>query len=381
MQPCESTAEKNTRADKLTLYMIGHDPDAHYLPALFEQLEPIVKRINFVVTDNEKGCVTALRESGILYNITHYVPQARDKFDFSLARNRALSMCPLNEWCMWLDCDDWIENPERILEGIAKANDDITGFLIPYNVSDSQSNIVKLRIHKRGAWKWKNRIHEELVPVEKDAKPPLAMLHGTEVIHRPKKGKSNHKWHISLLKDSVKNTPNDFAYLMKEHLNIGEWEACLDWARKTFAVHPINVERFNAKLFEGISLANLDREEEAIAAFHGAIEVRPWRREPYFFLAEIMGEKGDDYLHNGLGYISACNALIDLREPGQNGLIYELLGYKLHARFLQKFGYYEAAHGVMMKAKRLDDEAKDIIKEIEEAMKEKATKERNENPN
>ena len=58
MQPIShsgSNVAHSTR-DKLTLYLIGHAPDAGYLKRLLEQVKPIIKHVCFVCTDDKPDC-------------------------------------------------------------------------------------------------------------------------------------------------------------------------------------------------------------------------------------------------------------------------------------------------------------------------------------
>ena len=49
----------------------------------------------------------------------------------------------------------------------------------------------------------------------------------------------------------------------------------------------------------------------------------------------------------------------------QNAMIYDLLSWKLNARYLQSAKLWEQAIEVMRKAKQMDEEAEQIISECE----------------
>lgn len=375
MSHSDSTAPQKT-SDKLILYLIGHDPDAHYLERLLAQVKPIVRFVSFVAAGEGVKCNEVLKRSGIAHKIAHYNVNKREDFNFSDARNLALQGCNAydDEWLFWLDCDDSIEQPERILAQMRKhAGADAYG--LPYDVSACQSNLFKIRIHKHD-WHWRNKVHEELVCSDPNKKPNITVISDCPVKHAPDKGKSNHDFHIELLTKACQNSPNEYAYIAKEHFNMGRWEQALEWFKKVIAVHPIEQEVFNAHLHVGLCEYKLGQHDNALESLYEAVKVRPYRREPYFFLAEIMATLGSDWHKRGLGLISACNAQSDFREPGQNAAIYDCVGYKLHARYLMRDKRWQLAHQVMQRAKTLDDEAQQIILEIEAAMKDAAIEQR-----
>lgn len=358
--------------------MIGHKPDAHYLDRMLGQVKPIIQSVSFVVTDDSPFDFweTIFDKHGIPFYLSRCEFESREQFDFSEARNKALNRCTsrLDDWFLWLDCDDTIEYPERILEQM-EAHPGADAYGLPYDVSANQSNLFKIRIHKRGEWRWQNKVHEELVPTGND-KPNLTVLSSCPVKHSPDEGKSNHEFHLSLLKDACKNAPNEYCYIAKESFNLGRWDEALEWFRKVLSIHPMEIEIFNAHLHVGLCHYKLNRPDEAMKSLHRAAQHRPWRREPYFFLATIQGELGADWNQNALANAACCNAQSDHKEPGQNSVIYDCAGYKMHAKLLQAMGHLNSAHAVAMRAKIIDDELQAIILEIEEGLKDKAIAER-----
>jgi tetratricopeptide (TPR) repeat protein len=364
----------------ITLYMIGHAPDAECLERLLGQLKPILKELCFVVTDDKIDCEQVIADSGVQYQISKYAAKSRDQFDFAKARNQALKMaevaCNGQGWLMWLDCDDSIDNPERIIEQM-QAHADGEAYGMPYIVSARSGNLWKLRIHKPGEWHWINPIHEELVPTQKKESRRVYVLKDCPVVHAPPEGKSNHDFHIGLLKKQSENAPNHYAYIGKELMNSQRHEDAKDWIRKTIAIHPVEMEVFNGWLNLGICEMTTGNDKAAEDAFHAAIRLRPWRREPYHHLAQIMGLRGGESLKNALAFAKACNAQPDFGEPAQDNEIYERDGLLLEAMLLEKFGKLEQAHFVLQKLITLDDKnVREITLRIEQAMKSQAIKER-----
>lgn len=366
--PEDSTAPRSSN-DKLVLYMIGHAPDAKYLDRLLDQIKPIISHLCFVNTDDKNDCHEVISAKEIDYSYDTLVFPSREDFDFSQARNKALEMAldiaaDQDQFVMWLDCDDAIENPETIIEEI-KANDKYTAFAMPYEVTDKAGNLQKIRIHK-GDWRWINKVHEELMP--DDGKGRQAFAIDTKVVHSPDEEKSNHDFHISLLKKNVKYSPSDYTYLAKEHYNLLKFEEAIEWIKKAIAIHDVDIEIYNLWVMLALSYLQTDREEKAIETLYKALSIRPQRKEAYYYLAEIYGRKGGDNLFKGYALIAACNAQGSTRDPLSNSMIYDSLCYKLQARYEQKQGKWHRALDIMKNCKETDEESEQIIGECHQAI-------------
>lgn len=358
---------------RIILYMIGHAPDAKYLPRLFESVKGLIDGVAFVATDEKIFTQEIEKDLDCDFEITRLLFADRESFDFSAARNKALELARTMEpdLCMWLDCDDVVNDSQGILAAI-NAHPDANGYGLMYDVGQSCDNLFKIRLHKPNDFEWEGKVHEELLPVVE--KPEIKIFRDCVVTHSPDEGKSNHEFHISLLKKQCEGAPNHYAYIAKEYFNLRRFEDAIPWLEKTLAVHPFEIEQYNALLSLGICYANLEKEEEAEKAWQKAIHICPQRREAYYYLAEVYGLRGGEWLKRGLAHAACCNAQIDEKMPSQHKSIYRLNGYKLHARYLQRAGHLQAASQVMAKIKNedLDEEAKQIILEIEGGLKEQA---------
>ncbi len=361
----ESTALRSTSEDKLVLYMIGHAPDAGYLERLLKQIKPILRHVCFVNTDDTEDCFKVIEASGLSYNYEKHTFASREEFDFSLVRNKAREMAAkVGGWSIWFDCDDTIEDPERILKKMKDL--DSEAYALPYEVSKHTDNLFKIRIHRASEWKWVNKVHEELVPMETtEDKKQVILFKEISVKHSPDDEKSNHDFHIELLKKQIKMAPNDYCYLAKEHFNKCDFEGAIPWIEKAIAIHDVSVEIYGLWLMLAIAQSNLGNEAGMIDSLHSAIRERPHRREAYYYLAEYCGKKGGKMVDKGLAYIRACNAQEDNTEPLTHSLVYDLNCHKLHARYLQKLGRLNEALEQARKVKKPDDETKDIIEECQ----------------
>lgn len=363
----ESTAPRSIN-DKIVLYIIGHAPDAKYLKRLLKKVRPITSHLCFLNTDDKDDCLQIIENSGIKHTYDVLTFPSKDEFDFSMARNRAMQMA-LNvaeddQFIMWLDCDDVIENPEAIIEEM-KANSSYTAFAMPYQVTSNTGNLQKIRIHKSD-WRWINKVHEELMPDDDGRRQAFALK--TKVIHAPDDDKSNHDFHISLLKNNIKYSPADYAYLAKEHFNLNKFEDAIGWIKKAISIHDVDIEIYNLWIMLALSYQYLDRETEATETLYKALELRPQRKEAYYYLAELYGRKGGQYLYKGYAHILSCNAQSETTDPLSNQLIYDSLCFKLHAKYDQKQNKYQSAIDILGKCKDCDEEAEEIISECRKAI-------------
>ncbi len=167
----------------------------------------------------------------------------------------------------------------------------------------------------------------------KTSEMQLALIRAVTIKHSPDQGKSNHEFHIELLRKSCAGAPNEFCYIGKEFFNLGKWSEAIPWLRKSIATHDYDIEIYNCQVMLGICLLQTGDEAGALNAWHEAIRTRPWRREAFYYIAEIYGKKGGDWLRQGFPYIRAANAHSDNPEPKQKADIYELTCWKPEARY------------------------------------------------
>lgn len=114
-----------------------------------------------VDTGSTDNTVQLLRNAGIQ---VYEHPQTREEFDFSLARNQALSYVK-TDWAFSLDFNEDIEDFN--VGGLSVISDEATSFRhLRYNQNKNelgQSNEVYVRFHRTKNYKWANAVHE--IPV------------------------------------------------------------------------------------------------------------------------------------------------------------------------------------------------------------------------
>jgi tetratricopeptide (TPR) repeat protein len=369
MSHLESNAKHNTKA-KLTLYMIGHAPDAKYLERLLKQVKPIIAQVCFVCTDKKPDCRNVLESSGIPFDYDQMTFKKRNQFDFSKARNAARQMaCQYSCQALWLDCDDTIQKPENIIKGITGTHQG-DAYAIYYNVSVEHSQIIKIRVHDPRAWEWVGKIHEEITPIDSQLKDKkILLIKNCQVDHSPDEHEAHHEFHIDLLREGSKKAPDQFAYIAKEYYCSRKYEEAIPWFNKTIPTHSDPIQIYDAYVSLGVCYLHTGQVERALRAFHDGLEFMPGRKEAYFRLAEYYASQGKvENMRKAFSYIRACNAQPTVTSCLQNDLIYKNLCWSLHARLHMGRKEYKEAIEVANKATLQDPEIEQIKDECTRAI-------------
>lgn len=142
---------------KVTLYAICKNEEKN----VHNFIEQSSKFYDTVVVDtgSTDNTVSLLKEAGIKV-FEH--PQSRENFDFSIARNYALSYVE-TDWCFSLDFNEEID--DFYPEGLEVLKDEFTAFKhIRYDDNGvdepKKSEEVHTRFHRKNNYKWNNAVHE-----------------------------------------------------------------------------------------------------------------------------------------------------------------------------------------------------------------------------
>ncbi len=112
-----------------------------------------------VDTGSTDNTIQLLRDAGIE---VHEHPQTREEFDFSVARNQALSYVK-TDWAFSLDFNEEVD--ELFLEGLDLISNEFTAlkhlrFDRNQNGEIKQSDEIYIRLHRTKNYEWKNSVHE-----------------------------------------------------------------------------------------------------------------------------------------------------------------------------------------------------------------------------
>lgn len=332
--------------------------EAKYLSHCLEHLLPTGFEIVVVDTGSDDDSVEIARK----YTSSVYNFKWCD--DFSAARNYAINKAQ-NDIILMIDTDEYLEecDCERIIQ-LAGKNPDKIGRIRILNEYLSDGNVMinndmVSRLFNRLYFRYKGRIHEQLVRITDDNMPyktynvPLKVRHygyaGNEEA-RKKKADRN----ISLLKDELEKKPSD-AYVLyqigKSYFYIQDYENAVAYFEKATRIDiDIRLE-YVADLIVtyGYALMNCNRHEEAVL-LHSLYDEFSENADYLFMLALAFMKNGQFDISVDLFLLaSKCKKY---SVEGVNsylafyniGVIYECTGNKeLAASYYVKCGNYEPA--------------------------------------
>jgi len=132
--------------------------------------------------------------------------------DFSAARNLSFSLAT-SDWILWLDCDDLL-SPEACAAIRACAEENAHDcYQFMYTKPDG-STCPRERLIRRGAGRWKNRVHETCLIASGDMclVPEIVIQHARDDVHR----QSSHERNLTLLGLALDDAPRHYFYLHEE---------------------------------------------------------------------------------------------------------------------------------------------------------------------
>lgn len=152
--------QKQGEKMEVTLYAIAKNEEKN----VEKFIENSKKFSNVVVVDtgSTDNTVSLLRDAGIQ---VYEHPQTRDEFDFSVARNQALSYVK-TDWALSIDFNE--EITDLYLDGMGVISDEFTAFKhLRYDLDDEgdvkEGQTSFVRFHRTQNYKWVDAIHESLM--------------------------------------------------------------------------------------------------------------------------------------------------------------------------------------------------------------------------
>ncbi len=243
---------------KVTLYAIAKNEEKNIEKFLknAEKFDDVV----VVDTGSTDNTVQLLKDAGIK---VYEHPQTRAEFDFSVARNQALSYVE-TDWAFSLDFNEDVD--EFHPEGFGVIADEFTTFnhlRFDDNGTDEpvQSNEVHIRFHRTKNYTWVNAVHEvpNFVPTEEypNASAVDTTIKITKKIH---KSVDKELFYFSICEREHKKDPSNWYwiwFIFNHYFNVQNTEKALEYGQEF-----LNVSKPYFDSFRIIALSQLSRKVE-----------------------------------------------------------------------------------------------------------------------
>ena len=279
----------------VTLYAISKNEEKN----IEKFIENSKKFSHTVVVDtgSTDNTVQLLRDAGIE---VHEHPQTKEKFDFSIARNQALSYVN-TDWGFSLDFNETVD--DLYLEGFDVIQDEFTCFnhlRFDDNGKDEpvQSNEVHVRFHRTQNYKWVNAVHEIPVFVPTGEYPTESSVDTTiKITKKINKSISKELFYFDICEREYQKDPTNWFYIwfiFNHHFNVGNHQKALDFGQEYLNVSKPYFDSFRILAFIRCSMCLLklqDVTKAANYAFHAVSEAmnmgEPYMSQAFSYLNEI----------------------------------------------------------------------------------------------
>ncbi len=277
---------------KITLYAIAKNEEKN-----IENFLNNAQKFNDVVvvdTGSTDNTVQLLRDAGIK---VYEHPQTREEFDFSVARNQALSYVE-TDWAFSLDFNETVE--DFSIGGLSVIADEFTMFRhlrFDDNGNDvpAQSNEVHTRFHRTKNYIWVNAVHEvpNFVPTEQYPKEVSVDI-TTTITKKIQKTVDKEIFYFSICEREHKKDPTNWYwiwFIFSHYFNVQNFEKALEYGQEFLNVSKPYFDTFRIIAFircSQILLNNGDFQRGMNYAFHA--------------LSESMN-MGGEYLSQAFGYL------------------------------------------------------------------------------
>lgn len=246
-------------------------------------------------TGSTDGTVEKALELGITV-----IPISIKPWRFDDARNASLALVPADvDVCMAIDMDEvcaegWREDLEAHYD--PEVHTRARTMFAWSHLEDGSNGITYWgeKIHARQGFRWKNPVHEVLVP---DRTSETWVNLGFEVHHWPDDSKPRSQYY-PLLALSIEEDPDDprnAHYYARELMYQGSHEEAIVQHKRFLALPGAtwNTERCASMRFMGRSYEALGNDTEALSWYRRAVAEAPETREPWVELAMMYHKLGD----------------------------------------------------------------------------------------
>lgn len=261
---------------KVTLYSIAKNEEKN----IEKFLKNVEKFDDVVVVDtgSTDKTVQLLKDAGIK---VYEHPQTREEFDFSVARNQALSYVETN-WAFSLDFNEDVD--EFHPEGFAAIADEFTTFNHRRfddngNGEPVQSNEVHTRLHRTKNYTWVNAVHEvpNFIPTE-EYPNPVSVDTTIKIVKKIHKSVDKELFYFSICEREHKKDPSNsywIWFIFNHYYNVKNAEKALEYGQEFLNVSNPYFNSFRVLVFIRCSaiLINFKNiQQGANYAFHAVSE-------------------------------------------------------------------------------------------------------------
>lgn len=260
----------------ITLYAICKNEEKN-----IERFIKNSKKFSHIVvvdTGSTDNTVKHLRDAGFL---VYEHPQSREEFDFSKARNQALSYVK-TDWAFSLDFNEDID--EFFPEGLGVISEEFTSFNHErYDKVEDQeptlSNTAHIRFHRTKNYKWINAVHESpiFIPTE-DYLSEVSIDTTIKIIKKIQPSVDKQLFYLSICEREYKNNPENTYYLwfiFKHYFEVKNINKALELGQEYLNLSKPYFDPTRIDVFIMCSIALINSQEVQRAAnyaFHAVSE-------------------------------------------------------------------------------------------------------------
>jgi glycosyltransferase involved in cell wall biosynthesis/predicted O-methyltransferase YrrM len=234
---------------KVTLYAICKNEEKNVEKFLknAEKFDDVI----VVDTGSTDNTVKLLQDAGIKV-FEH--PQTREEFDFSLARNTALSYVE-TDWCLSLDFNEDVSefNPS----GLSAIENEFTYFAHKrFDDKDGdvvESSEVHIRFHRKDNYKWINAVHEHPTFVATENHPQESKVDTTvSITKKINKTVDKELFYLSICQRELEKDPKNWYYIwftFNHFLSVNNQDLTLDYGQQFLTHTQAYFNSFRIKVF------------------------------------------------------------------------------------------------------------------------------------